>query len=435
MNVPKPLAVLLLCDYDPFGARMIQDSIHALARKSRHEVRCLSFRGDLPENMDLSRFDAIAIHYSSFIYSDRYVSPDARRRIAAFAGTKVVFLHDEYKHVNLTKSVLAELGVSGLFTCFDAREAERVYGDLCAHGMRSFSVLPGYVPQELLALGRGPACGSRPIDIGYRGRMYPPWHGTLGQDRVRIHKRVKADAPGFGLVVDSSVAERDRLYGKKWLAFQRRCKTVLGTESGASVVDFTGQVARDVEAHLAQAPETPFEELRSLYFADLDESIRLRTLSPRIFEAIACGCGLILYEGAYAGRLKVGRHYLPLAHDHANFGELVKALREPGRIDALVETARVEVLLAPENQEEHFVGHVDDVLIRLQGQGKAIGYEQREFIRRFGRYDFGLTKPLLKRQLFRIARSAYMMGTRALPMSVERKLTRAVRGALFDVLP
>ena len=430
MSIPSALSVLLLCDYDPFNAQMIQNSVHALVRRSRHNVCCLSFRGELPENMDLSRFDAIAIHYSTFIYSDHYLSPRARQRLAAFGGVKLVFLHDEYKHVNLTKSVLAELGISALFTCFEAREAERVYGDLFCRGMRTFNVLPGYVPPELVTLGKGPACRLRPVDIGYRGRVYPAWHGTLGQERIRIHDRVSADASRFGLVVDSSVAERDRLYGKKWLAFQRRCKTVLGTESGASVVDFTGQVARDVEEHLARAPDTSFEDLRRLYFADLEEKFRLRTISPRIFEAIACGCGLLLYEGAYAGRLKAGRHYLPLSHDHSNFGEIVKIFREPGRIDTMAQAAREEVLLAPENQEGHFVTFFDEVVSQSRGLNRSTGYKKQEFIRHFGRYDSNRTTPLLKRQLFHIARSAYVAGTRFLPASTEKKLRRAVRAVL-----
>lgn len=428
MEASNQLSILLLCDFDPFNAQMVQDSIHALARQSRHQVRCLSFRGDLPADLDLSRFDAVAVHYSTFIYSDHYLSPGARRRIAAFEGSKAVFLHDEYKHVNRTKAALAELGVGALFTCFEDGEARRVYADLVEGGLRIVSVLPGYVSPELARLDPGPPTAQRPIDIGYRGRAYPAWHGELGQDRVRIHEGVLARAAELQLAVDSSVAERDRLYGAKWLDFQRRCKTALGTESGASVIDFTGQTARSVEAHVAAAPDTPFEELRRLYFADIEGKFPLRTISPRIFEALACGCGLILYEGAYAGRLKPERHYLPLRRDHANFNDVAKLLREPGRIDAMIRTAREEVLLAPQNQEAHFVGVFDDAMERMTGRRAAAGYDEQDFTRRFGRYDSVLNRPVLTRQFLRLAHSAYTTATQGLPPPLERRLRGAVRG-------
>ncbi|WP_204321703.1 hypothetical protein, partial [Streptococcus pneumoniae] len=59
---------------------------------------------------------------------------------------KAVFLHDEYKHVERTKSVLAELGIATLFTCFSPEAAGVVYGDLISRGLRVIPVLTGYVP-------------------------------------------------------------------------------------------------------------------------------------------------------------------------------------------------------------------------------------------------------------------------------------------------
>ena len=40
-------------------------------------------------------------------------------------------------------------------------------------------------------------------------------------------------------VLDLSYEEHDRIYGRAWLKFICSCKTMLGTESGASVFDFT----------------------------------------------------------------------------------------------------------------------------------------------------------------------------------------------------
>ena len=431
MKSARPVSILLLCDFDPFGAQMVQDSIRGIVRQSSHKVSCLSFRGNLPTPLDLSAFDAVVIHYSSFIHNDQYVSPLARRRLAEFNGFKAVILHDEYQHVNRTKAILSEIGFKGLFTCFEDEEARKVYGDLEAAGLHLISVLPGYVAPSLLNLDPGPLASTRRIDIGYRGRQYPMWHGELGQERVRIHERVLTDAPKFGLRVNSSLRERDRLYGAAWLCFQRHCKAMLGTESGASVVDFTGGITRNVEAHQITQPTISFEELKRLYFAQIEDKITLRTLSPRIFEAIACGCALILYEGSYAGRLRPGVHYAPLRKDHANFHEIAALLKDGSRLDRMVAAARDEVLLAPQNQESAFISQFDALIRVGVGERRSRGYERGEFEARFGRYDSLLTRPVVKRQIFRAAHRAYSSAAAPLPKVMERQLTACLRGAWY----
>jgi len=427
MTMVRPLSVLLLCDFDPFGAQMVQDSIHAIAYRSSHKVRCISFRGNLPDALDPDRFDAIVIHYSALIYNERFISLRTRQWIRRFRGFKSIILHDEYQNVNQTKSALAEMKINALFTCFSQEEARKVYQDLVASGLRLISVLPGYVGPSLLQLDPGKPASSRPIDIGYRGRKYPRWHGELGMERVRIHEGALEAGHQFGLVIDSSIAERDRVYGRAWFDFQRQCKAVLGTESGASVIDFTGDVARRVEAHEMTCPATDFFELRRLYFAEIENEITLRTISPRIFEGIACGCALILYEGDYAGRLKAHIHYAPLRKDHANFREIAKLLRDKPRLDRMVTAARQEVLFAPENQEVSFINLLDAVLLSGASGDRVTGYEAEAFNLRFGRYDRRFTRPTIKRQLLRVAHRTYSTASSILPKGIERRLTTELR--------
>jgi hypothetical protein len=407
---------------------MVQESIHAIACRSSHQVRCLSFRGDLPAALDPSRFDAIVIHYSALIYNHRFISPRTRQWIRCFHGFKAIFLHDEYQDMNRTKAALAEMKINALFTCFAPDESKKVYHELMHAGVLLFSVLPGYVGPSLLQLDPGKPPSTRPVDIGYRGRKYPRWHGELGMDRIRIHEGVVAAAPKFGLVIDSSVAERDRLYGAAWFDFQRQCKAVLGTESGASVIDFTGDIARQVEAHEIANPGTNFAELRERYFVHIENQICLRTISPRIFEGIACGCALILYEGEYAGRLKPSTHYAPLRKDHSNFKEIASLLRDRRRLDQMVATARDEVLLAPENRESTVIALLDHVLLTGAGESRVKGYEPEDFNLRFGRYDKSFTKAVVTRQVFRIANRVYSTVSSFLPKAVERRVTAGIRG-------
>lgn len=421
------LNILLLCDYDPFQARMVQDHIRAFGASDLHNVRILSFRGELPESLDLGRFDVVIIHYSIFIYNDRYLSKSARSRLATYSGLKALFLQDEYKHVDLTKRVLTELGVGILFTCFPQSSVPLVYGDLLAAGVRVEPVLTGYVSYNLRHADPGPPIAARPVDIGYRGRRYPAWHGELGRNRVRIAERVAADAARLGLRIDISVEEHDRIYGARWMHFLRRCKATLGSESGASVIDFSGEIARAVEEHLAREPATDYATLRDRYFAELEHRIPLAQLSPRVFEAIACGSLLVLYAGEYSGRLIPGRHYFPLEKDHSNFDELVALLRSTAETDAMVQHAREEVLSSPFNSEAQHIVRVYSLIAELAGCSTTTGYDADEFSRRFGRFGSRLNRNVIGRQLLASAHRIYGIGACALPRNAEARLRSRLR--------
>ena len=221
--------------------------------------------GDIPAALDLARFDAIVIHYTLVACSDFYVNPAARQRLADYKGLKAIFIQDEYRFVDKSTEAMRQIGVNVLFTCAPPTEMKRVYPPEKLPGVTVVNCLTGYVPAELLDRPV-PSPAERPIDIGYRGRNVPAWLGELGQEKIHIGIRVKDDAPQYGLKVDISFREEDRLYGEAWIDFVSRCRAMLGVESGASVVDFTGEIQRKVEAHLAVKPHTPFEELRRALF-------------------------------------------------------------------------------------------------------------------------------------------------------------------------
>lgn len=438
MTGEEPLQILLLCDFDPFQAQMVQDHVHGLTRLSRHTVHVLSFRRRLPDALDLSRFDAIVIHYSLFIYEESYLDSMSRARIAAFPGIRAVFVQDEYKHVERTRAALAALRTDIVFTCLPEASVDQVYRvDGALDGVRFVQVLTGYVTAAMRALRPGPPPSARPIDIGYRGRRYPAWHGQLGKERTLLAAKVGQAAQDAGLKTDISVEERDRIYGPAWFDFMQACRTVLGSESGASVFDFTGEIAARVEAHERRDPNATYELLRDLYFADQEGRIAIAQISPRIFEALAAGCALVLMRGDYSGRLVAGRHYLPIEKDLSNVADVMRSVRDGSFLDCLAARARADVLEAPENQEEAFVALFDDVLAeRFAGHARTrTGYGPQEFIARFGLYSSRWTSSALKRRTFGLAYGAYSVLVRHLPGHLEvairlrlKKVLRAMRG-------
>jgi hypothetical protein len=376
-----PLELLLLCDTQRFLGATVQEHVDALARHSRHRVRPLRMLGDLPDGLDLARFDGVVIHYSLVACSDDYLSPATRARLAAFNGLKAIFIQDEYRHVDRTIAAMREIGVQLLFTIVPEREIEKIYPADRLPGVRKVPTLTGYVPEELVSRGV-PAYAERPLDVGYRARKLPAWLGELGREKWLIGERFLADAQRYGLRCDISWREEDRLYGDAWVRFLVNCRAVLGAESGASVCDFTGDIQRQVEAHVRQAPQTSFEELRRLYFAAEDGRIRMNPISPRCFEAAAARTLMVLYEGEYAGILRRGEHYLALNKDHSNMDQVVAVIRDRQAAQEIIDRAYQDIACNPQYGFRRFAELADQTLSAVHQPGMARrlpAYDDRAF--------------------------------------------------------
>lgn len=360
MAAPR-LNLLLLYYLPPAIAANVADHLDALTGLSRHRVTRLTAFGGAPHRLDFSRFDGVIIHYTLIACSDWYLGARTREALRRYRGLKLAFVQDDYRFIDRTVGALADLGVHAVFGLAQPDIVDRVYSPERLPGVRREIVLPGYVPDALTRL-RVPPYEARPLDIGYRGRTIGPWLGMLVREKVTIGERVLADAGRYGLRCDISSREEDRLYDRAWITFVSRCKAVLGTESGASVLDFTGEIQRRVEEHSERDPGATFYELYDRYVREHEAPVPLTTISSRCFEAAALRTLMILYEGRYADRLVPWRHYVPLRKDHSNMDEVVSVLRDPERANAIIDQAYREVALAPENNFAALARQMDDVI-------------------------------------------------------------------------
>lgn len=354
--------LLLVCDYRPYEAATVLDHIEAIRRWSSCDVYVLPIFGDLPDELDLEAFDGLVVHYNVVMSNAEYLSPLARWRIRQYGGVKGAFIQDEYRFVDRTTSALRTLGIHVLFTCVPDDQVPLVYpAGRLPELRRTVTVLTGYVPATLLSQPTT-SYPERVMDVSYRGRRLPFWMGSLAQEKSAIADRFAADAPSYGLAVDISCREEDRLYGQAWVDFLSRSKAMLGVESGAGVFDFDGSIEPTVNAYVADHPDAPFEEVHRKFLTDIDGRIRLNQISPRCFEAAALGTLMVLYPGDYSGVLEPWRHYVPLEKDHSNMDEVVRAIRDPETWERLTMQARDEVALNPKYMFSAMVEALDDGL-------------------------------------------------------------------------
>ena len=376
----RPLDILLLCHRAWWASGAYKDYLDAFKRYGRHRWTMLNSGGALDPRVDLDAFDAVALHWSLYVAADETLPAATRRRLRDFDGVKAGFLQDDYAFTFPRIDAYRYMGADVLFVLAPDDVRDTMYPPERTQA-RTVTLLAGYVPERLL--GRSsPPLAQRPIDIGYRAFAPTAWRGELGQEKQWIVDRFRDHPSAAGLKLDVSSRVGERFRGDAWLEFLERCKAVLGTESGSSLLDPTGETAAAIDEHVARHPDTPFEELRERFFPGRDWQVPLAAVSPRIFEAAALRTALVLYEGHYSGVVEPWRHYLPLRKDHSNQDEIVEILRtDLGRCQEMVDRTYEEVARNPDYGFPGLVATVESNLadvVERSGRRAARRYDDRD---------------------------------------------------------
>jgi glycosyl transferase family 1 len=310
---------------------------------------------------DLNLFDVIVFHYSIVISHQNYLSDKFSDRLAKYGGCKILFIQDEYRWIDKTAEAIRELDISVVFSLVAPDTVRKVYHHFWCRDIRFEHTLTGFVSEDLVHR-KVPDFENRAVAVAYRARKVSNWIGHHTLQKWQIAEKFMADAKTYGLTVDISTKEEDRIYGPDWIKFISNAQASLGTESGASVCDFTGEIQINVETHLEKFPGATYEELRELYFADAEGQIVMNVISPRCFEAAALRTLMIMYPGDYGGILVPGRHYVVLEKDHSNMDEVVAILRDPQQAGEIIDRAYKEIACNEKWTFRAFIKHFDRVV-------------------------------------------------------------------------
>jgi hypothetical protein len=380
------LRILVLSNFDGTNATAIRDFLFSFNAHSRHKYYYLfDWRILDVKEPSLSNFDVILLYNPYLVGLD--LSEPVRARIHRSDALKVLFLQDEYRDVRAVNRAMRDLGIQVMFTCVAEEEHETFYPKALIPTLEAtYTVLPGYVPaylEEVRVNGRVP----RPIDVGYRSRVMPYYLGDLGQEKRLIAERFEGISREQGFRSDISVRETDRVYGSRWLKFLASSRFVLGTASGASVVDFSGDIRRNCERYLSLHPTATYEEVKERFFADADWKVVIDTMSPRIFEATALGCTLVQHEGGYAGVLDPDTHYICVRKDYANIEDVIDRMKDVGYCREMAENAHRDLIASGAYSYRAFVEEFDRRMVAhvrepLAGGGVSrVQFYARNFLR------------------------------------------------------
>lgn len=357
--MPEPSAErrLLLLYWSPEGRRLrlgVERHLRALADlPGRNQVVAYNAGRGAPSWLARFKPDAVLLH-TTFL-GLRWLAGFERRRarsawIAELRCPKLAFPQDDYDHAEVLDEWLEELGVDVVLTAIPEHAGVLIPRTAARAEVRK--VLTGYVDdRDLASRPRPTALAARDVHVVYRATRLPPWFGSHGRLKTEIADAALLASRSLGLRADVSTDPADAVLGASWLDFLASGRSVVGCESGSSVLDRRGEVraafgAPDGEARLP---------------ADWDGH-RFPALSPRHLEAALTGTAQILVEGEYSGVLEAGRHYLPVRADLSDLEDALAQTREPAALQQLADTAYEELCLSGRYSTRTFAAEVDDAL-------------------------------------------------------------------------
>ena len=360
----KKFNILLYCNRpaENQNAGTVVDHIDAFSKYSRNNILVWSSLSGLPQQSTMDGIDCIVIHYTLSLLYENYIPPESFQKIRDFKGPKVLFIQDEYRRVNFVCEKIKEIGIDAIFSCAPPAIAKKIYQSV-GKDIKISNTLTGYVPEDLISF-EAKSMAARKIDVGYRARKCAYFLGRKSYEKYEIGNKFLNRAKGTGLRCDISSQEKDRIYGPKWIDFIASCKTTLGTESGASLIDFTGRVEYELNRWQAFHPFASFDEVPSKFLKE-DGKINLQVISPRCFEAAALGTVMVMYPGEYSSLLRAGFHYIPLEKDFSNFEEVLGKIKDHDYLEEIAYNARMDLVEESKYSFERFVINFDEQMLEL----------------------------------------------------------------------
>ena len=356
------LKVLLLAD-NKHEANVVQDYIHAFTKHSQHYIKIVNpIHDNIPDCFELLKFDIILIHYSIYILSDYFLPKDWSNIISKFSGLKVQIIQDEYRFINEMKAKMTELGISVIISSLEPKNSKLVYGENLPFVNMVITCIPGYISDNFFSLPKQPIA-ERPLDIVYRGRLISPSLGLFVYEKYLIGEQIKKVAKSYDLKVDISSEEQNRIYGNKWNTFIASARATLGVEGGASFFDFNGNITKLVDEIYMNNPNADFHKVWDNLVRKYDGNIVHKTITPKLLEAIAAKTALILYPGKYREILLPERHYIELKQDLSNIDEVVKKIKDPKKLQEMVDRTYDEILHLNNISFNFFIEKIDYLLI------------------------------------------------------------------------
>lgn len=360
--------ILFLYARQPSFTGSVRDYTAAFCRYSTHRFHFYDLTKH-PIDFDLSLYDGIIVGFCVWGHF-QCLDYQTKNRLSNFKKFKIAIFQDEYDYFLRHRDTVSDVGFNTIITCVSEIDREFVFPRTQFRSVEFITALTGYVSDDLLSSGKRKPISERRWTVGYRGRPVPFIYGKLTREKYLIGSQMKEICASHGISENIDLSEEGRIYGTAWLEFLSNCRAVLGTESGSNVFDFDGSLKREMQSYLEANPAADFETVFERFLSKHEGKVKMNQISPRIFEAIAMGAVLVLFEGEYSGVVKPWEHFIPLKKDFSNVDEVISRLQDVSFLETMATKAYDEVIASGKYHYRSFIEvidkHIEDRCTNMQ---------------------------------------------------------------------
>lgn len=332
----------------------IQDHLYSWENYSKYKTIYINVAFGIPWNL-LKGLKVRAIIFHTIFLSMRWSLPIFQKRtlqideLKGWNCNKIAIPQDEFIHTEQLSKFLSDINITHIYSCAEKSELKKIYPYQDHETVTFNRIMTGYLDEKtILNVNKliHKEKYERTIDIGYRAWKAAFWLGGHGRHKVRIAELSQELGLSLGLNCDISMEDNDVLLGLDWYRFLLKCKSTIGVEGGASILDADGSIKTKVDSFLQENPTATFEETREKCFADSENNLKLSCISPRHLEACLTKTCQLLIEGNYNDVLKPNLHYYPIKQDYSNLNEAITFLQDNAAVERMTKTAYEDIVLS-----------------------------------------------------------------------------------------
>ena len=347
--------------------------LDAFRQHSLHKVEFFNVDQHYREPLDFSNYDCVFINFCVASVARVPEPPRFLRKLVLalwnYSGLKIAAVQDEYDFTNRVKRFFRDIQADAILTNVPLDRVRQVYPEPEFSGVHFETVATAYLSEDLFQTQALPLA-KRDIPLGYRGRELPYRLGDLAWHKSEVGRRLKVACLDRGIECDIEVDEKSRFHGDDWLNFVRRCRVMLGTQSGANVFDYDGSLHERIKARYLSSPGLRYEDVRDEVLAH-DVGFDMGQVSARIFEAAASRTALALVRGFYSGVVEPDEHYVPIEPDYSNIDQVLDRVQDVNAMQEMADRAYAYVVGNLENRYSSLVERVDRIVYNASRTGHA----------------------------------------------------------------
>lgn len=348
----------------------IEKHLYSWKHYSRHKIVYLNAAFGIPQRLVIKLNPDVIIFHTIFL-AQRWMREFFNKLfkkcefISEMQCLKIAIPQDEFINTDILNNFINAIGVHHVLTCANKKDWKKIYNKINFKKVTLQTVLTGYIDERTVDYVKKLQKKKikRDIDIGYRAWKAQYWLGEHGMRKVRVAEVIKNKAIAKGLKVDISFEDNDVIAGYKWFEYLLRCKTTIGVEAGASILDSDGKIRDRVNNYLAKNPGSTFEQTRNNCFLNDDNKLGLACIAPRHLEACITKTCQLLIEGKYNGILKPWKHYIPIKKDYSNINKVLNTLQNEKLVKKITDNCYRDIIISEKFTYKKFIKDLENKVI------------------------------------------------------------------------